>query len=309
VTALRIRTLDGDLDPDDAGPILAHEHLHATFGAASDDPDLELVCHAELATDLRDARAAGFTIINDVTTEDMGADVELTAAVATEAGVRAIKSTGWFRSPTADRFVDGRSAAGLAERLIADLTEGFPGSRRRAGCVGEVGITGTRPTAAEQRVLDATAEAVAATGAAVVLHTDDARNACAAVDALSERGVPEARIQVGHARVSDPLHEQLELAERGCLVAFDQIGHPRRDPPAAVAVRIAELAGSGAGERIALSTDLGRRSRLTAFGGTGYVAGLLELLRRLVAEGLPEGLIESLRGGAAARFLAMPVGP
>lgn len=75
--ALCIRTVDGDLDPREAGPILTHEHLHAAFGAASGDPDLQLVCHAELSADLREARRAGFKMINDVTTEDMGADVEL----------------------------------------------------------------------------------------------------------------------------------------------------------------------------------------------------------------------------------------
>ena len=247
-------------------------------------------------------------MINDVTTEDMGADVELTAAVASRAGVLAVKSTGWFRSPTADRFVADRSSESLAARLIADLTKGFPCSRRRAGCLGEIGITGTRPTNAEEHVLDATAEAARATGAGVVLHTDGARNATATVDALTRRGVPAERIQAGHARASDPLQAQLELTQRGCLIAFDQIGHPRRDPPAAAAARIAELAEANAGEQIAVSADLGRRSRLTAFGGSGYAPALCDLLRMLVAEGLPEALIASVRGGAAARFLAMPVG-
>jgi phosphotriesterase-related protein len=239
-----------------------------------------------------------------VTAEDMGSDVERTAELARRAGVRAVKSTGWFRSPSADRLVGERPAAELAARLVDDLTGGFPGSGHRAGCLGEVGVSGERPTPVEQRVLDATAEASRQTGAGIVLHTDDARNARALVGALLARGAGPERLQVGHARVADPIDWQAELLERGCVVAFDQVGHPRRDAVAAVAERVVELLGRGKGERIALSADVGRRSRLTAFGGGGYLGGLSALTARLTELGVPRPTIAELTGGTAAAFLA-----
>jgi phosphotriesterase-related protein len=300
-----IQALDGEIAPEEAGMTLAHEHVWAAFGAPSGDPDLDLTCAEEVLADLAEARAAGVATVVDVTTTDMGADSERTASIAARAGVRAVKSTGWFRSPTADAHVADRSADALAERLVADLTDGFAGTERRAGCLGEVGLSGSRPTAVEERVLEATAAAARATGAGVVLHTDDAPNARALVAAFVERGLAPTRLLVGHARVADPLAWHVELAQAGATIGFDQLGHPKRDTVEDVAPRIVALLERVPEARVAISADVGRRSRLCAFGGSGYAAAPCALLGRLRAAGVPEPVLARVAGGAAAELLAL----
>jgi phosphotriesterase-related protein len=301
-----IRTTDADIAPQSAGAMLPHEHLWAAFGRATGDADLEFTCVDEIVTDLKEACRANIRTVVDVTTEDMGANVERTAEVARRAGVQAVKSTGWFRSPTADSFVEGRTPDALAARLVDDLTRGFPGSGRRAGCLGEVGLSGSRPTTAEALVLDATAAAAQMTGAGVVLHTDDAENGRALVAAMLARGVAPDRLLVGHARAEDPFEWHLELAEQGSLIGFDQLGHPLREPVARVARRILELAARGWARRIVVSSDVGRRSRLRAFGGTGYASAVCSLLAELRSASLAEGHVESIAGETAAAFMAIP---
>jgi phosphotriesterase-related protein len=293
----RIQTVDGPIRAGEAGRGLVHEHLWAAFGAPSGDPDLELTCEPEVRADLAEAAAAGVRTVVDVTAEDMGSDVARTALLARSAGLQAVKSTGWFRSPTADGAIGDRSADELAARLIDDLRAGG------AGCLGEVGITGTAATPAEERVLDATAHAARATGAGIVLHTDDAGNGEAVVAGLLRRGVPPGRLLVGHARAGDPLEWHAELLLRGCVLAFDQLGHPLRDSVDAVAARVGCLLSRLPAARIALSSDVGRRSRLRAFGGSGYVAGPDAVLERLRADGVADAVLAGVRGGNAAAFL------
>jgi hypothetical protein len=73
-----------------------------------------------------------------------------------------------------------------------------------------------------------------------------------------------------------------------------------------VAARILELLAHVRDARIAVSADVGRRSRLRAFGGSGYAAGPAALLARLRESGLPEPLLAGIRGATAAAFFALP---
>jgi hypothetical protein len=57
--------------------------------------------------------------------------------------------------------------------------------------------------------------------------------------------------------------------------------------------------------RIVLSSDVGRRSRLRAFGGSGYVSGPLGVLGLLRAAGVADARLDGLRGRTAAAFLAI----
>src|SRR2546430_8011047 len=132
----------------------------------------------------------------------MRCDAARSAALCAEAGIELVKSTGWFRSPYADALVGDADAAELAARLGRELEEG------RASVVGELGISGTTPTAVERRLLDA----AATTSAPIVLHTDDWANAAALVEELVRRGVPHERLLVGHLRCADPIEGQTGLA-------------------------------------------------------------------------------------------------
>jgi phosphotriesterase-related protein len=300
-----VRTVREDLTPGELGRTLAHEHVFAAFGRAGGDDDLDLVDDAATLVDLQRARADGARTIVDVTTWDMGADVGRADRLTCQAGLRLVKSTGWFRSPSADGAIAGTTVSTLAERLVRDVAEGLDDSGLRAGVLGEVGVSGTAPTSAERAVLDATAEAALATGAGIVLHTDDVENAQMLLSELGARSVPPARMLVGHLRVADPCawHEQLLAA--GCWLGFDQLGHPHRDGPPVVAERVLRLLERGGDGRIVLSADVGRRSRLTSAGGSGYMAGVLDVLDRLQRAGCGGNALERLAGGAAASFLAL----
>jgi phosphotriesterase-related protein len=301
---LVVRTLRGDVPTEEIGFTLAHEHVYCDFSAVTGDSDLAFTDEAAIGSELATARAQGAETLVEVSTYDMGATPERVAALCQAAGLQAVKSTGWFRSPFLDPLVAGRPADALAARLIEDIRDGFNGTGLRAGVIGEVGMAESRPTAAEQSALEAAAVAATETGVGIVAHSDDWANAVALVGELSRRGVRHERIMLAHARCADPISGQQEFVQAGVTLAFDQLGHPERDGAGAVAERIEELIARGCGASLAISADVGRRSRLLAAGGSGYMETVRRLLDLLAERGVPEAVRDALHGGAAARFLA-----
>jgi phosphotriesterase-related protein len=299
-----VRALDRDLEPGSLGFTLAHEHVYADFAAASGDADLDFTDEPAIAHELIAARNGGVKTLVEMTTYDMGCSPRRVAALCSEAGIAAVKSTGWFRSPFLDQLVRGRDADALTDRLVEDIDHGFASTALRAGVIGEIGLQGNEPTRAERIAATAAAAAAAATGVGVVAHTDDWRNAQAVVTALRTLGVRDDRMMLAHARAADPLEGQRELLEAGATLAFDQAGHPNKEPVAVVADRITQLVEDGWAKRVVLSSDVGRRSRCSRAGGSGYIAGVRSLLEVLASRGLDSSTTRALTHTAVASFLA-----
>jgi phosphotriesterase-related protein len=219
-----------------------------------------------------------------------------------------VKSTGWFRSPSLDPFVESTDPDALADRLVEDIRDGFDGCGLRAGLIGEVGMRNGRPTRAEQIALDAAVAAAVETGVGIVAHTDDWDNASSLLGELTKRGAQHGRIMLAHARCADPVESQCELIRAGVTLAFDQLGHPEREPVTRVADRICRLVEEGCGTGLAVSADVGRRSRLRAAGGSGYMSAVRSLLRELEVRSLERSAMTELTRGAIGRFLAFNPG-
>jgi phosphotriesterase-related protein len=304
VTVPVIRTLDGDFEPGRIGFTLAHEHVYSDFALASKDPDLDFTDEAAIARELAAARADGAEALVEMSTYDMGCSPRRVAELCAAADLVGVKSTGWFRSPFLDVFVEDKDPDALAERLVEDIRHGFEGCAFRAGLIGEVGMRNGAPSRAERVALDAAAAAAVETGVGIAAHTDSWANACSVFGYLTECGVNRDRIMLAHARCADPLEGQYELLREGVTLAFDQLGHPERDPVARVADRVARLVEAGFASRLVVSADVGRRSRLLSTGGSGYISGVRSLLRDLDARSLGPVVIHQLTHAAIGRFLA-----
>jgi len=304
MTGPLVRALNRDILPTDVGFTLSHEHVYCDFAEATGDPDLRFTDESAILADLREAQTRGVQMLVELSTYDMGGSPIRVAQMCETTGLLVVKGTGWYRSPSLDAFIGGVEAQALAARAIADISDGFAGTELRAGVLGEIGITGSKPTPAESVALDATASAAIATGVGVVAHTDDWLNARSVIDELTRRGVMRPRIMMSHCRRQDPLTGLLELADAGMTLSFDQLGHPKRDPVSAVAERICELVSHGFGSQLVVSADVGRSSRLRGVGGSGYVEGVHRLLAALKAMGLSQDLLDGMTTTGPARFLA-----
>ncbi len=227
------------------------------------------------------------------------------AALAEGSGVGMILGTGHYRDPyLTGPDIDGLGVVGLAERMIADLTEGFDGTRIRAGVIGEVGADKWYVSAREERSIRAAARAHMATGATISTHTSKWPVGGDVLALLRAEGVAPDRVIIGHCSTIDISEYHMAMAEAGAYVQFDTL----RGGPGFVmdrAVRhIMALVSAGYLERILLSHDVCLRSHLAMFGGCGYRYIHDSFLPQLRAAGLNDGELDALVRANPLRALA-----
>lgn len=238
-------------------------------------------------------RASGFP---DHGTRAAG-NVAAIAALAEETGVRIVLGTGHYRDPyleneSLDRF--HASVDEVAEKIVRDLTEGFPGTSVRAGIIGEVGPDKWFVSAREERSLRAAARAHRATGVPITTHTSKWPVGGDVVDLLVAEGVDPATIILGHCSTIDIAEYHLDMASRGVWMQFDTIRGGADRVVDRWVEQVMRLVGAGYLDRILLSHDVCLKSDLRVNGGCGYTYILEEFLPRLGRAGLNEGELDQI---------------
>ena len=97
---MTIETVSGPIEPSELGVTLSHEHVLVSMGEDNRhypwlfDWD---VTRANAIRELSEAKAGGIDSIIDLTTPDLGRDVEFVRDVAEAAGINVIVATGIWR--------------------------------------------------------------------------------------------------------------------------------------------------------------------------------------------------------------------
>lgn len=283
-----VTTALGDRAAAALGPVLPHEHLFINLmrerrgdGLVSDEA---LVAEEVAAW----ARPGGSTIF-DLTTAELTpgsvpggtadetgwsrapSNVAAVQRVSKVTGVDVVLGTGHYRDPFIDRArMDRHGVDAIADEIVRDLDDGFPGTDARAGIIGEIGADAWFVSAAEERSLRAAARAGLRTGAAVYTHAARWPVGLAQLELLREEGVDPARIAIGHCDTVPQDGYALEVARSGAYVGIDTVNN-RTPRLVDWTVRLVlELVRAGHLDRILLSHDVCTTSHLQAFGGNGF---------------------------------------
>jgi predicted metal-dependent phosphotriesterase family hydrolase len=287
-----IRTVTGDVPPEEIGLAHSHEHLLAR-PLASLEPDLVLDDEAAALRDLAGFRAAGGDLLVEATTVDYGRDLAGLARLSAASGVRIVAATGFNKGAHCRPFTDGRDPADLAETQIADV---------RGGCgVVKFGTSLDRIEPWERVAAQAAALTHAATGCPVLTHTEAGTMAHEQLDLLEDHGVPADAVILCHLDRAPDLDLHLSLIERGATLSYDQLPKPRYATAEPALVLIAELAARGLADRVMAGGDLSRRSYFTGYGGAPGLAWLLTEWRAR----LDEATARSVFATAPRRALAL----
>lgn len=297
-------TVRGPLAPEALGRTLMHEHVLVDFYRVSGLLNQLLNDEALAIEELTPLREAGGAALVECTTIDLGRDVEALRRVSEQSGVQIIASTGWYRQLFYPPEIDRLSTEALADRMVAELTEGIGASGIRAGIIGEIGVNLDYATAQEERVLRAAARAQRRTGAPLSTHASMYPVGLVQLDILIEEGVDPARVIVGHADTYLDAAYHRRVLETGATLAFDTIGREHMNPDARRAGALVRLLHDGWGERLVLSSDRCHRSDLRAFGGVGYAHVFTTFFERLRQLGASQGELDLMTIDNPRRLLA-----
>ncbi len=302
-----IRTVSGDIAPEEFGVCYHHEHVLARPPSNVSDTDLTMDDRGVAIRELTWFRQAGGRALVEMSTVDYGRDVEGMLQVSQASGVHIVCTTGHHKEAFCAPWVQKRTVDELAESFRCEVTDGIAGTGIRAGVI-KAASSLNQITANEEKVFRAAARAHHATGAPIATHTEAGTMGLEQIALLRAEGVDPGRVIVGHVdRLLDwEYHRQ--LARTGAYLGYDQLSKEKYVPDARRVEFILKLVGEGYQRQILLAGDLARKSYWPSY-GTGGGPGLTYILWRFVpwlrSEGLPEGAIEDILIHNPARALAI----
>jgi phosphotriesterase-related protein len=269
-----IQTFGGQVDPEELGVTLIHEHvfvrnpeLERNLPDAEWNPDAAVERAVQGLTELHEL---GVRSVIDLTVPGLGRDVELVGEVARRSPVHLVASTGWYTPNALPVYFAFHRPGGpiegpdpLIELFLRDIRDGIAGTSVRAGMLKVMTDTdGITPDVA--RVMAAAAVAHRETGVPITTHSHPAsRNGLRQQAFLEERGVPLGRVIIGHSGDSEDLDYLRELMDNGSTIGMDRFGMEHILPDDRRVRTVLSLLEQGYADRMVLSHDAAFYSHVT----------------------------------------------
>jgi phosphotriesterase-related protein len=253
-----VETVQGPLDADDLGLVLAHEHVRFRDEAVAiqwperydEDAELEAALEAVVA-----AKAKGVHSIVDPTAMFGGRDVRFMKRVADQTGVRIVACTGIYSYDYLPHYFENRDIDEMAEHFVADIEGGIQGTAIKAAFL-KCAADAAGVTENVEKIHRAVARASVRTGAPIMAHSMPAvSTGPRQVEIFQEEGVDLARVQIAHCGDTDDLDYIEGLIGKGVYVGLDRYGLEMYLPIDRRNATTAELLGRGHAEQLMISQD------------------------------------------------------
>ena len=289
-----IRTVLGDIEPEDLGVCYAHEHLIIDASVATMTyPDFKLESVDKGVKELSDFHAIGGRAMVDSMPCDAGRNVLKLAEISRKTGVHILCPTGVHLAKYYDpkHWGNHYTAEQMAGLFIADVEQGidrfdYAGpiverTKHRAGLV-KIATGGKGVTERARRVFEAAAITHCKTGAPILTHCEQGEEALAQAALLNEHGVDLSHVVLSHTdRKPDPVYHR-EVLSTGVCVEYDScfrwktVNNPSLD-------LLAELLDEFPNQ-IMLGMDAARPSYWKSYGGSPGLNFLLTTFTEMMNE-------------------------
>lgn len=314
-----VRTVLGDIAPAELGRVDYHEHLFQRSPLLpGDDLDDEARSGAELGILL----ASGFDAMVDATPVGLGRRPDALARLSAERGVRVVATTGRHRDA---HYSDQAWALDMAEwgaLFVRELIVGIAASDADYAStpLGDVAVSGVKAgllkagidywsiTRGERLVIEGVAVAHAATGAPVMVHTEQCSAALEVLDLLRSLGVASQRVVIAHADRNPDSGLHVAIAQTGAYLGYDGAGRHRNWPDSVLIDSLAAVAEAGHADNLLLGADVARASRFSSYGGMPGLGYLGTRFLPRVAERIGPDAVRSIIVDNAASFLTWSTG-
>ena len=251
-----VETAQGAVATAELGPTLMHEHIvtrspgvHENWPHLFDRNAILALAEKKMA----DLYSRGIRSIVDLTTVDLGRDIELIRDVARRSRVHMIVATGVWWMP--QRYFSSHSIDETAGLFIRDITQGIGTSGVKAAII-KCATDTAGVTQVIENILRASARAQKATGVPISTHTWAAGRSGEAQQAIfAQEGVDLRRVIIGHSGDSEDLGYLRGLMERGSTIGMDRFGLDNYLPTAKRVEVLARLCAEGYAGKMVLSHD------------------------------------------------------
>jgi phosphotriesterase-related protein len=255
---MKIETARGQVESEDLGVTLAHEH----FAVLTDGLSLAFPqTFARVAAVVRAVRLAhdayeiGIRSMVDLTVLGLGRDIHFIRDIAAQIPVNVIVATGLYTFVDVPAYFRSRSIDDMSALFIADIENGISGTDTKAGILkcatDEPGVT-----PGVDMVLRACARAHKATGAPISTHTHaDTERGLDQIAIFEDEGVDLSAVVIGHCGDSHDVDYLERVAAKGVTMGMDRFSIDGRSPLDQRVRMVVEMWKRGYGDHMVLSHD------------------------------------------------------
>lgn len=306
-----VETVLGPIEASRLGNVLSHEHV--LVGMGEDNHHYPWLfdwdqTRANAIRELAEAKQGGIDTVIDLTTPDLGRDVEFVREVSRASGMNVIAATGIWRD--VPRSFWTRDIEDIAAIFVREIEVGIGDSGIKAGCIKVANDMGG-VTPEGERILRGAARACKRTGCPISTHhwapEEVGRRQ---VEVFQEEGVPMDRVAIGHSADTTDVDYLEDLLRTGVYLSMDRYpgaaGRPNWEQRNAT---VKALIDRGWAERLMLGHDyapmpvLRDREAPAASGPTRYLFVSTVAVPALIAQGVAEATIDLMLREVPRRFL------
>ena len=218
-----VETVLGPIAAEELGVVLSHEHVLVAMGSENYHYPWRFDWDAtkkKAIGELKEAKAGGVDSLIDLTTPDLGRDVEYIREVAEAAGVHVVVATGIWRD--VPRSFWARDLDTIADIFVREIEVGIGNTGIKAGAIKVANDMGG-VTPEGERILRGAARACKRTGCPISTHhwapEEVGRRQ---VEIFEEEGAPMDRICIGHSADSTDVAYLEDLLKAGVYLSMDR---------------------------------------------------------------------------------------
>ena len=282
-----IRTVTGDIDPDQLGVTYAHDHLFCVPPLWREKKIDDFMID-DVEASIKDVELfvkAGGQAVYDATAIDYGRDPVALKTISERTGIKIIATAGFNkavmwpgqmqgRSMTFQAWIDARSRAEIRDHIAGEISTGLDGTDLRGGVV-KFGTGYNTISAAEDKVLRATLDAHKQTNAPIHSHTELGTLILEQLAIVKAENVDPSRLTIAHVDRNPDPWVHAKAAETGAYLCFDGISRIKYHPESVLIDCILKLVKRGHEKQLMIGGDIARRTMYRNYGegglGLGYI--------------------------------------
>jgi len=265
-----IRTVTGDINDNDLGNTLAHEHLYFDLRRVRNDNDSFIVEYSDIEEELKEIKRLGINTIVEVSTIDMQRDVVKLKEISQKSGVNIIASTGFYLQEYHSDKLKEMSIEEIANIFIKEITIGIDNTGIKAGVIGEIATSLNTIYPSERKVFEAAAIASNYCGCAITTHCQNGTMALEQIELFRKYNVNLSKVVLGHMDLNLDKDYLVSILKTGVNIGFDTFGKTSYNSDEDRISMLIQLIELGFENQIVLSQDISRKSYLKELGGVGY---------------------------------------